>query len=60
MIRGIRANKRNEEPYIAQCLDEIRVEVRKNDLDIKANGISKLFYVCFNIRLLREVMLTHG
>ncbi|KAJ3280843.1 hypothetical protein HDU76_009070, partial [Blyttiomyces sp. JEL0837] len=44
LIRGIRANKKNEEAYINLCLDEIRVEVRKNDLDVKAVAIAKLFY----------------
>ncbi|KAI8811664.1 Clathrin/coatomer adaptor, adaptin-like protein [Cladochytrium replicatum] len=45
LIRGIRANKRNEEKYIAQCLDEIRQEVKRNDVDIKANAVAKLAYL---------------
>ncbi|KAI9470810.1 MAG: adaptin N terminal region-domain-containing protein [Benjaminiella poitrasii] len=45
LIRGIRANKKNEQKYIAACLQEIRNEVKSNDLDIKANAISKLTYL---------------
>ncbi|KAJ1555263.1 AP-3 complex subunit delta-1, partial [Cladochytrium tenue] len=45
LIRGIRANKKSEEAYIKQALDEIRLEVRRNDLDIKAVAVAKLFYL---------------
>eukprot|EP00842_Homolaphlyctis_polyrhiza_P000374 jgi/Hompol1/1337/HPOL_003246-RA len=42
VIRGLRANKRSEEAFVAAAIDEIRTELRKNDLDIKTNAISKL------------------
>ncbi|CAG8666709.1 14615_t:CDS:10 [Cetraspora pellucida] len=45
LIRGIRANKKNEQKYIAACLQEIHQEVKSNDPDIKAQAISKLTYV---------------
>lgn len=45
LIRGIRANKRNEEAYINQCLDECRREARSSDMDMKAQAIAKLTYV---------------
>lgn len=45
LIRGIRANKKNEQKYIAVCLQEIRNEVKSNDLDIKSTAIAKLAYV---------------
>lgn len=45
LIRGIRANKKNEQKYITACLQEIRNEVKTNDLDIKATAIAKLTYV---------------
>jgi AP-3 complex subunit delta-1 len=45
LIRGIRTNKKNEQKYIAACLQEIRQEVRSNDPDVKAVAISKLTYV---------------
>ncbi|RHZ80658.1 hypothetical protein Glove_134g191 [Diversispora epigaea] len=45
LIRGIRANKKNEQKYIASCLQEIRQEIRTNDPDIKATAVSKLTYL---------------
>jgi AP-3 complex subunit delta-1 len=45
LIRGIRANKKSEQKYIAVCLQEIRTEVKSNDLDIKATAVAKLTYV---------------
>ncbi|KAI9018737.1 adaptin N terminal region-domain-containing protein [Phycomyces nitens] len=45
LIRGIRANKKNEQKYIAVCLQEIRNEVKANDTDIKAMAIAKLTYL---------------
>ncbi|CAG8543565.1 9729_t:CDS:10, partial [Racocetra persica] len=45
LIRGIRANKKNEQKYIAACLQEIHQEVKSNDHDVKALAISKLTYL---------------
>ena len=45
LIRGLRANKKNETKFISIALDEIRKELRGNDLDLKANAIDKLNYV---------------
>ncbi|KAI9027848.1 adaptin N terminal region-domain-containing protein [Hyaloraphidium curvatum] len=45
LIRGLRGNKRNEEAYITQCLDECRKEVRSSDMDIKAQAVAKLAYL---------------
>jgi AP-3 complex subunit delta-1 len=45
LIRGIRANKKNEQKYISVCLQEIRNEVKSNDADIKAMAVAKLTYV---------------
>ena len=45
LIRGMRANKKSEDKYILQCLDEIRTEVRKSDPDVKAVAVQKLAYV---------------
>ncbi|KAH6575611.1 hypothetical protein BASA60_004914 [Batrachochytrium salamandrivorans] len=42
LIRGLRANKGSEERFVADMTDEIRLELRKNDLDIKTNAVSKL------------------
>ncbi|KAI8373125.1 adaptin N terminal region-domain-containing protein [Radiomyces spectabilis] len=45
LIRGIRANKKNEQKYIAVCLQDIRNEVKSNDSDIKATAVAKLTYL---------------
>ena len=45
LIRGLRANKKNEAKFISVALDEIRKELKSNDLDLKANAIDKLCYV---------------
>ncbi|KAI9272741.1 adaptin N terminal region-domain-containing protein [Phascolomyces articulosus] len=45
LIRGIRANKKNEQKYIAVCLQEIRNEVKSNDIDVKGVAVAKLTYL---------------
>ncbi|KAJ3026157.1 UNVERIFIED_CONTAM: AP-3 complex subunit delta-1 [Siphonaria sp. JEL0065] len=45
LIRGIRAHASDEDRYIRSCLDEIRQEVKKTDLDVKAVAVAKLFYL---------------
>ncbi|KAG2224867.1 hypothetical protein INT45_008049 [Circinella minor] len=45
LIRGIRANKKNEQKYIAVCLQEIRNEVKSNDIDVKGIAVAKLTYL---------------
>ncbi|CAI2181272.1 3859_t:CDS:10 [Funneliformis geosporum] len=45
LIRGIRANKKNEQKYIAACIQECRQEVKNNDHDVKATAILKLTYL---------------
>ncbi|ORY48698.1 Adaptor protein complex AP-3 delta subunit [Rhizoclosmatium globosum] len=45
LIRGIRTHSADEDRYIRTCLDEIRGEVKKTDLDVKAVAIAKLFYL---------------
>ena len=49
LIRGLRANSRNkqdESKFIAQAIEEIRTEIRSNDMELKAGGVLKLTYVC--------------
>jgi len=50
LIRGLRANKKNEAKFISIALEEIRKELKSNDLDVKANAINKLNYVCLAAR----------
>jgi len=45
LIRGIRQNKKNEQAYIAKEIADIRLELRRNDPDLKAQAIAKLTYV---------------
>lgn len=45
LVRGIRNNRDNEAKYIAQCIEEIKAELRLDNLSVKANAIAKLTYV---------------
>ena len=49
LIRGLRANKKNESKYISQAIDEIRKEVKTKDMEVKAGAILKLTYVCITL-----------
>lgn len=31
--------------YIAQCMEEIKVELRQDNISVKANAVAKLTYV---------------
>lgn len=46
LIRGLRANKKDEAKFIAQAVDEIRKEIKSKDMDLKAGAVLKLTYVC--------------
>ncbi|XP_017791921.1 PREDICTED: AP-3 complex subunit delta-1 [Habropoda laboriosa] len=45
LVRGIRNNKENEAKYIAQCIEEIKQELRQDNVAVKANAIAKLTYL---------------
>ncbi|KAI0783126.1 Adaptor protein complex AP-3 delta subunit [Abortiporus biennis] len=45
LIRGLRANKKDEAKFIAQAMDEIRQEVRSKDMELKAGAVLKLTYL---------------
>ncbi|VVC94180.1 unnamed protein product [Leptidea sinapis] len=45
LVRGIRNNKDNEAKYIAQCMEEIKVELRQDNIGVKANAVAKLTYL---------------
>ncbi len=45
LIRGLRANKKDESKFIARAVDEIRSEIRSDDMDLKAGAVMKLTYV---------------
>ncbi|KAI8914135.1 adaptin N terminal region-domain-containing protein [Gorgonomyces haynaldii] len=42
LIRGIRLNKKRQDEYVKQQLQEIQQEILKSDLDIKAQAVQKL------------------
>lgn len=45
MIKGLRANKNNEDVYISSCLREIKNELESTNLDVKSGAICKLWYL---------------
>ncbi|KAI0828832.1 Ap3d1 protein [Trametes gibbosa] len=45
LIRGLRANKKDESKFIAQAVDEIRNEIKSKDMEIKAAAVLKLTYL---------------
>ncbi|KAL8577686.1 AP-3 complex subunit delta-1 [Nucella lapillus] len=45
LVRGIRNHKENESKYIAECMDEIKQELKQENLAIKANAVNKLAYL---------------
>lgn len=45
LVRGLRNNKNNEAKFIAQCMDEIKEELRIPNVNAKANAIAKLTYL---------------
>uniref|UniRef100_A0A1B6DPB2 AP-3 complex subunit delta n=2 Tax=Clastoptera arizonana TaxID=38151 RepID=A0A1B6DPB2_9HEMI len=45
LVRGIRNNKENEAKYIAQCIEEIKQELRQENLSVKATAVAKLTYL---------------
>ncbi len=45
LIRGIRANKGSEAKFVADCVDEIKTELKSENMTIKAQAVSKLAYV---------------
>ncbi|XP_055327489.1 AP-3 complex subunit delta-1-like isoform X2 [Paramacrobiotus metropolitanus] len=45
LVRGIRNNRDNEARYISQCLDEIKQELKQDNMAVKMNAIEKLTYL---------------
>ncbi|TFK56535.1 Adaptor protein complex AP-3 delta subunit [Heliocybe sulcata] len=45
LIRGLRANKKDESKFIAQAVDEIRKEIKSKDMELKAAAVLKLIYL---------------
>jgi len=45
LVRGLRANKKDEAKFIAKAVDEIRREIKTDDMELKAGAVLKLTYV---------------
>ncbi|KAJ6469611.1 Adaptor protein complex AP-3 delta subunit [Mycena vitilis] len=45
LIRGLRANKKDESKFIAKAVDEIRKEIKSEDMELKAGAVLKLTYL---------------
>lgn len=45
LVRGLRANKKDESKFIAKVVDEIRQEIKSDDMELKAGAVLKLTYV---------------
>ena len=45
LVRGLRANKKDESKFIAKAVDEIRQEIKSDDMGLKAGAVLKLTYV---------------
>ncbi|KAG9222260.1 hypothetical protein CCMSSC00406_0006557 [Pleurotus cornucopiae] len=45
LIRGLRANKKDESKFISKAVDEIRTEIKSEDMELKAGAVLKLTYL---------------
>ncbi|XP_072172956.1 AP-3 complex subunit delta-1-like [Diadema setosum] len=45
LVRGIRSNKDNEAKYISSSMEEIKQELRQDNIAVKANAVAKLIYL---------------
>lgn len=45
LVRGIRNHKDNESKYISECIEEIKQELKQDNMAVKANAINKLCYL---------------
>ncbi|CAF0892405.1 unnamed protein product [Rotaria sordida] len=45
LVRGIRNHKDNEAKYINEAIDEIKQELKQDNMAIKANAVNKLTYL---------------
>ena len=45
LVRGLRNSKNTESKYVTECLDEIKQELRQENMAIKANAVLKLSYI---------------
>lgn len=49
LVRGIRNHKEEEAKYISQCIDEIKQELKQDNIAVKANAVCKLTCKCWDM-----------
>ncbi|CAB4017876.1 AP-3 complex subunit delta-1-like, partial [Paramuricea clavata] len=45
LVRGLRNHKENEAKFITSCLDDIKQELKQENVSVKANAVTKLVYI---------------
>ncbi|XP_056614470.1 AP-3 complex subunit delta-1 isoform X2 [Triplophysa dalaica] len=45
LVRGIRNHKEDEAKYISTCIDEVKQELKQDNIAVKANAVCKLTYL---------------
>ncbi|KAF8167541.1 adaptin N terminal region-domain-containing protein [Crassisporium funariophilum] len=45
LVRGLRANRKDESKFIAKAVDEIRQEIKSDEMELKAGAVLKLTYL---------------
>ncbi|KAM9529336.1 AP-3 complex subunit delta-1-like isoform 3-T3 [Salvelinus alpinus] len=45
LVRGIRNHKEDEAKYISTCIDEIKQELKQDNIAVKSNAVCKLTYL---------------
>ncbi|CAF0958357.1 unnamed protein product [Adineta ricciae] len=45
LVRGIRSHKDNESKFINEAIDEIKQELKQDNMSVKANAVNKLTYL---------------
>ncbi|KAL0061526.1 AP-3 complex subunit delta [Marasmius tenuissimus] len=45
LIRGLRSNKKDESKFISKAIEEIRHEIKTDDMELKAGAVMKLTYL---------------
>ncbi|XP_018586895.2 AP-3 complex subunit delta-1-like isoform X2 [Scleropages formosus] len=45
LVRGVRSHREDEAKYISSCIDEIKQELKQDNIAVKANAVCKLTYL---------------
>ncbi|MGH0173826.1 UNVERIFIED_CONTAM: hypothetical protein FKN15_066687 [Acipenser sinensis] len=55
LVRGIRNHKEDEAKFISACIDEIKHELKQDNIAVKANAVCKLTYAKFISACIDEI-----